>query len=260
MVMKSTSKSNDKVIAVKAADLSKETAQSKNLPRATGVDSPDLWMGRVIGEAGKVSGAHHHGEAETAGYILSGRTRIYFGENYKEYVDLGPGDFLYVPPFVPHIEETLSEKEPVVFITARTKANIVVNLDEKDTSVFSKTDEKIVVVRANELNEATNQTENLPRMTGVNAQNIWMGRVVGVPGKDSGAHHHGEAQTGGYILSGHTRIYFGENYEEFVELGPGDFVNVPPNLPHIERNMSDTEPIVFITSRNPRNIVVNLDS
>src|SRR5213080_883675 len=136
MVMKS--KSNNKIIVAKAADLSKQTAQSKNLPRVTGVDSSLLWMGRVMGEAGKVSGAHHHGEVETAGYILSGHTRIYYGDYYKEYVDLGPGDFVYVPPFIPHIEETLSKTEPVVFITSRTKANIVVNLDEKDTSVFSK--------------------------------------------------------------------------------------------------------------------------
>jgi uncharacterized RmlC-like cupin family protein len=216
-------------------------------------------MGRVTGEAGKVSGAHHHGEVETAGYILSGRTRIYFGEFYKEYVDLGPGDFVYVPPFVPHIEETLSETEPVVFITSRTKANVVVNLDEKDTSVFSKDYEEIKVVRANEMNAAANQTENLERLTGLDVPNIWAGKVIVPPGKVSGAHHHGEAQSAGYILSGHARVYFGENYEEFVELETGDFVNVPPSLTHIVKNMSDTEPVVFIASRNPGNIVINLD-
>jgi uncharacterized RmlC-like cupin family protein len=258
MVMKSTS--NDKVIAVKAADFSKQTAQSDNLPRVTGVDSPVFWMGRVMGEAGKVSGAHHHGEAETAGYILSGRTRIYFGENYKEFVDLEPGDFVYVPPHIPHIEETLSKTEPVVFITSRTKGNIVVNLDVKDTSVFSKKYDEIIVVRANELKADTNQTDNLTRLTALETPNIWKGRVVVAPGKDSGAHHHGESHTGGYLLSGHARVYFGENYEEFVELGSGDFVNVPPNVSHIVKNMSDTESVVFITSRNPKNIVVNLDS
>jgi uncharacterized RmlC-like cupin family protein len=258
MVMKS--KNNDKVIAVKSADLSKQTTQSQNLPRVTGVDSSLLWMGRVMGEAGKRSGAHHHGEVETAGYILSGRTRIYFGEYYKEYVDLGPGDFVYVPPFVPHIEETLSETEPVVFITSRTKANVVVNLDEKDTSVFSKDFEEIIVVRANELNAAKNQTENLERLTGLDVPNLWAGKVIVAPGKVSGAHHHGEAQTGGYVLSGHTQIYFGENYKEFVELESGDFVNIPPSLKYIVKNMSDIEPVVFITSRNPGNIVFNLDN
>lgn len=258
MVMKSTS--NNKVLAVKAADLSKQTAQSDNLPRVTGVDSPNYWMGRVMGEAGKVSGAHHHGEAETAGYILSGRTRIYYGESYKEYVDLEPGDFLYVPPFIPHIEETLSETEPVVFITSRTKGNIVVNLDVNDTSVFSKKYDDLIVVKANELNAATNQTENIARQTALDTPNLWKGYEVIAPGKDSGVHHHGEAQSGGYILSGQLRIYFGENYEEFVDLESGDFFNVPPNVQHIEKNMSDTDPVVFVTSRHPGNIVVNLNN
>lgn len=258
MAMKS--KSSDKVIAVKAADVSKQTAQSNNLPRVTGVDTPVYWMGRVMGEAGKVSGAHHHGEAETAGYILSGRTRIYYGEAYKEYVDLEQGDFLYVPPHIPHIEETSSKTEPVVFITSRTMGNIVVNLDINDTSVFSKKYDDIIVVRADELNETGNQTKNIVRQTALDTPNLWKGREIIAPGKDSGVHHHGEAQTGGYVLSGQMRIYFGGNYQEFVELEAGDFFNVPPNLPHIERNMSDTEPVVLITSRNPRNIVANLDN
>ena len=55
-------------------------------------------------------------------------------------------------------------------------------------------------------------------MTGLDTPNIWKGSFI-APGKDSGVHHHGESQSGGYILSGQMRIYFGENYEEFVELG-----------------------------------------
>ena len=247
-----------KITAVKSSDLSSQTYQTAHLSRFTGVNTSNLWMGRVIGEPGKDSGAHHHGEAHTGGFILSGHTRILYGVNYEEYVDLGPGDFIYIPPFMPHIERNLSKTEPVVFITARSSGNIVVNIDKNEPSENVQINGEIKVVRANELDSSTNQTENLPRMTGVNAPNLWMGRVIGEPGKDSGAHHHGEAQTGGYILSGHTRIYFGKNYEEYVELGPGDFVNVPPYVPHIERNLSNTEPVVFITARNPSNIVVNL--
>lgn len=118
----------NQIKVVRASELDKQTAQTDNLPRRTGVDAPNLWMGRVVGEPNTRSGAHHHGEAETAGYILSGQTRIYYGEGYKEYVDLSAGDFIYVPPFVPHIEENLSD-EPVVFITARNPRNIVANLD-----------------------------------------------------------------------------------------------------------------------------------
>ena len=259
MVMKSTS--NDKVIAVKAADLSKQTAQSDNLPRVTGVDSPTYWMGRVTGEAGKVSGAHHHGEAETAGYILSGRTRIYYGENYKEYVDLEPGDFLYVPPYIPHIEETLSETEPVVFITSRTKGNIVVNLDVKDTSVFSKKYDEIIVVRANELNEAEESNRKYSK-----ADRHWIRRTYGravlsLHREKILVHTIMEkprpedislADRCEFILvrtmknSSNWRL---ETFSMYLQI-----------CQHIERNMSDTEPVVFVTSRHPGNIVVNLNN
>jgi uncharacterized RmlC-like cupin family protein len=86
-----------------------------------------------------------------------------------------------------------------------------------------------------------------------------MGRVTGPPGMDSGPHHHGEAETGGYVLSGSARIYYGENYAEEVDLFPGDFIYVPGFIPHIETNLSKTEPIEFVTCRFPGNIVVNLD-
>ena len=47
---------------------------------------------------------HHHGEAETGGYVLSGRARIYFGEKFADYVDMAEGDWVFVPPFMPHVE------------------------------------------------------------------------------------------------------------------------------------------------------------
>ena len=53
------------------------------------------------------------------------------------------------------------------------------------------------------------------RKTGIQSANIWIGRVTGEPATDSGAHHHGEAETGGFIINGTTRILFGENYEEY---------------------------------------------
>lgn len=236
------------------------TAQTDHLPRRTGVDAPNLWMGRVEGSPGRDSGAHHHGEAETGGYILSGHTRILFGKGFQEYVDLGPGDFVHVPPYVPHIERNLSETEPVVFITTRNPANIVVNLktEEEIEEAFKRPGLRpITVMRGSDLDNQTDQTYNLPRKTGVDAPNLWMGKVAGAAHGDSGEHHHGEAETAGYILSGHTTILYGDNYENSVELHPGDFLYVPPFVPHIERNLND-EPVIFITARNPANIVVNL--
>ena len=80
----------------------------------------------------------------------------------------------------------------------------------------------------------------------------------GASGFRSLPHHHGEAETGAYLLSGRARIYFGEGYQEFVDLSAGDFMFVPPFLPHLEANMSTTEELWWIACRSPENIVVNL--
>ena len=121
----------------------------------------------------------------------------------------------------------------------------------------------VTVVRADETNADTAQTKGMPRLAGVgpettDASSIWMGQVTGEPGMDSGPHHHGKAETAGYVLSGQTRILYGENYQRSVELGPGDFIYIPPYVPHIERNLDETEPVEFLTARSPDNIVVNL--
>jgi uncharacterized RmlC-like cupin family protein len=73
------------------------------------------------------SAPHHHGEADTGSHILKGRIRVYFGDDFKEYVEAGPGDFLYIPAYVPHIEanETDEEAETIV---VRSPDNIVVRL------------------------------------------------------------------------------------------------------------------------------------
>nr|WP_272473544.1 cupin domain-containing protein [Baekduia alba] len=120
----------------------------------------------------------------------------------------------------------------------------------------------IVLTRGSDVLTQTAQTEGARRLLGVGAatgaSRIWMGRVENAPGEWSAPHHHGEAETGGFVLSGRARIYFGADYSEFIDMGAGDFCFVPPFVPHIEGNMSDTEPLVYITARTPDNIVVNL--
>jgi uncharacterized RmlC-like cupin family protein len=116
------------------------TAQTPGMYRRAAIDKDSvgtdrLWFGRVTCPPGMTSGPHHHGEAETAGHMLSGdRIRIYFGAEYAEYVDVEPGDYLFVPSWVPHIEVNMSDSEPAEFVTARTPANIVISLDEADGS------------------------------------------------------------------------------------------------------------------------------
>ncbi len=62
--------------------------------------------------------------------MLSGRARIYFGQNYQDYVDLSEGDFMYVPPFIHHLEANMSTTEELWWLACRTPENIVVNLSD----------------------------------------------------------------------------------------------------------------------------------
>lgn len=126
-----------------------------------------------------------------------------------------------------------------------------------------RTDVVPVVTRAGSEATNENQGEGVHRISGVSPQHtpatrIWFGKVWNEPGFRSPPHHHGEAETGGTVLEGHGRIYFGENYAEYIDMVEGDFVFVPPYMPHVEANMSTTEELVWLTCRTPDNIVVNL--
>jgi uncharacterized RmlC-like cupin family protein len=95
-------------------------------------DVEGLWFGRVHTAVGEYSDPHHHGEAETGGFVLQGRGFIRFGDRYEEILYLDQGDFVYVPPFVPHIEGNASSSQELIWITTRTPDNIVVNLADQD--------------------------------------------------------------------------------------------------------------------------------
>ncbi len=68
--------------------------------------------------------------------MLQGRGRIYYGEGYSEWVDMEEGDFVFVPPFMPHVEVNLSTTNHLVWLTTRTPENIVVNLPDVDDAVL----------------------------------------------------------------------------------------------------------------------------
>lgn len=122
---------------------------------------------------------------------------------------------------------------------------------------------RLQVNRSADLRAAPGQTKNAVRLSGVSVQNaqvegLWFGKVHTGPGEVSDPHHHGEAETGGYVLQGRGFIRSGDGYRDIVYLEAGDFVYVPPFLPHIEGNASKTEELVWLTTRTPENIVVNL--
>jgi uncharacterized RmlC-like cupin family protein len=115
--------------------LSPDTAQTKGMRRFEAISgrrngSSKLWMGKSIVGPAMNSGDHHHGEAETGIYIVSGHPVFVFLEDGAERrVETGPGDYIYVPPFVPHREENPSPDEEAVVVLARsTQEGIVVNL------------------------------------------------------------------------------------------------------------------------------------
>lgn len=120
-----------------------------------------------------------------------------------------------------------------------------------------------VVTRAGLEDVQTMDSGGAMRVSGVSslhtpARRLWYGRVSNAPGFRSVTHHHGEAETGGYVLSGKARIYYGEDFGVHVDMEAGDWVFVPPFMPHVECNMSTTEDLVWLTTRTPDNIVVNL--
>lgn len=110
----------------------------------------------------------------------------------------------------------------------------------------------------------TTQTDGLLRLEGVGptttpATRLYFQTAINDPGTRSLPHHHGEAETGGYVSEGHARIYFGENFSQYVDMHPGDFAWIPPYMPHVEANMSPTKRLVWMTARTPDNIVINLE-
>jgi uncharacterized RmlC-like cupin family protein len=119
---------------IRGRDLTADTAQTAGMQRfeaisGTAVGSQKLWMGRTHVSAGASSGDHHHGEAETAIYVVSGNPRFVFAEGEREVIiDAEPGDYIFVPPYVPHREENPGTIEAVVVIARSSQEAVVVNL------------------------------------------------------------------------------------------------------------------------------------
>jgi uncharacterized RmlC-like cupin family protein len=92
------------------------------------------------------------------------------------------------------------------------------------------------------------------------SRHLWMGGNTMAPGQRSGDHHHGEADSGIYVVSGHPRFAFlAEDRVVYVDAGPGDFVYVPAWVPHREENPSaDEEAVVVLARSTPEEIVINL--
>ena len=123
----------------------------------------------------------------------------------------------------------------------------------------------IRIVRAGDLDSNTPQTPGMTRAAAIThasagAQKLWAGTVVVGPAARSAAHHHGELETVLYIVKGRARFRWGEHLEFSEEAGPGDFIFVPPYVPHQEMNARPDEPVEAVVVRSGQDpVVINLD-
>ena|SRR5947209_5725173 len=93
------------------------------------VGAERIWVGYVELPPGMVSAPHHHGECESAIYIISGQARFRTGEAFANVDVASLGDFVWVPPRLPHIEENVSKEEAVRMVVVRsTQETLVFNL------------------------------------------------------------------------------------------------------------------------------------
>lgn len=120
---------------VTGTGMSPDTAQTPGMQRFAAISgltvgSEKLWMGRTHVVPGMTSGNHHHGDSETAIYVVLGHPVFVFADGGREVrLETSPGDFVFVPPFTPHREENPSvDEEAVVVIARSTQEAIVVNL------------------------------------------------------------------------------------------------------------------------------------
>jgi uncharacterized RmlC-like cupin family protein len=121
------------------------------------------------------------------------------------------------------------------------------------------------VVRADELDGNTPQTPGMTRAAAITAartgaEKLWAGTVVIHPDAKTGAHHHGSVESIIYVVAGRARMRWGDRLEYVAEAGPGDFIYVPPYVPHQEINAEADSTLSCVVVRSGQDpVVVNLD-
>jgi uncharacterized RmlC-like cupin family protein len=250
-------------VLISSSDRTTERDPTPGMNRTVGVSklntpASKVWIGYGVAQGETISAKHHHGEAETASYIISGSLRVYWGEGYEQYIEAHPGDFLYVPSHIHHYEECL---EDVATVVSRSPDNLVYNFED-GTIPPIVVGEDCALVHPDDRLPELDPTPGMHRVVGISdksssASKVWMGYGEAKAGTTSAKHHHGEAETASYILSGRQRVYWGDDYEQYIEATAGDFLFVPSEIHHYEECLEDTSAIVM---RSPDNIVVSLDA
>ncbi|MDT0351422.1 cupin domain-containing protein [Pseudonocardia charpentierae] len=125
----------DGVRAIPADALDPNTPQTPGMQRAVAVSgervgAQGLWAGTVTILPGARTGAHHHGPLESVIYVVSGLARMRWGERLEYTAEVGPGGFVFVPPYVPHQEINALDDERLECVLTRSgQEAVVVNLE-----------------------------------------------------------------------------------------------------------------------------------
>jgi uncharacterized RmlC-like cupin family protein len=115
--------------------LDQNTPQTPGMSRAAAINyarvgAQKIWAGTVRIEPNARTGPHHHGSLESVIYVVRGRARMCWGEHLEYTAEAGPGDFIYIPPYVPHQEINALAQEPLECVIVRSDQEaVVVNLD-----------------------------------------------------------------------------------------------------------------------------------
>jgi uncharacterized RmlC-like cupin family protein len=126
------------VRVVRAGELDPNTPQTPGMNRAAAITTAragaeKLWAGTVVIHPDAKTGAHHHGPVESVIYVVSGRARMRWGARLEYVAEAGPGDFIFVPPYVPHQEINASPHAPLSCVLVRSgQEPVVVNLELED--------------------------------------------------------------------------------------------------------------------------------
>ena len=129
---------HDGVRVIRGDRLDSNTAQTPGMFRQAAINqarvgAKKIWAGTVSIQPDAKTGVHHHGELESVIYVVSGRARMRWGERLEFVAEAGPGDFIYVPPFVPHQEINADPGEPLQCVLMRSDNEaVVVNIDDVD--------------------------------------------------------------------------------------------------------------------------------
>jgi uncharacterized RmlC-like cupin family protein len=126
---------NNGVRIIPGDSLDANTPQTPGMTRAAAINSArvgaqKIWAGTVRIEPDAKTGAHHHGSLESVIYVVRGRARMRWGEQLEYTAEAAPGDFIYIPPYVPHQEINALAEEPLECMIVRSDQEaVVVNLD-----------------------------------------------------------------------------------------------------------------------------------